>query len=156
MTLYIKGTDVQIIGTLEKMTGTGLADSLADDGTIIWSGETKIDFDQTETIIQSGIPVWVDADGSIYSGVTVEDRRTDGTVVQFAKLEHDPLGEIDDLLHRLIGRASLIASDDKASPAASGWAHVLHIHLSNCARGLEKLRKPVVEEAVKAHDGYVG
>lgn len=155
MTLYIKGTDVQIVGTLEKLQGVALADGLDTDGTIIWHGTTEVRWDDQETYIKDGLPVWVDTEGSIYQDVQVEDRRADGSVIDYAPLANDRLDELEDLMNRVIIRASQITQDEKSSRAELAWAAVLYGHVSNCARGLEKLRKPVIEETVKAHDGYI-
>ena len=42
MTLYIKGTDVQVCGTLESMKGVTLIAGLNDDGTLIYVGEVNV------------------------------------------------------------------------------------------------------------------
>lgn len=91
MTLYIKDTDTAIVGTLEHLTGVGLVHELDDDGTIIWAGQTTIDWGAQYTVFDKDMPVWVDEHGSEYRGVQVEDRREGGKVIPYLLPHQDPV-----------------------------------------------------------------
>lgn len=85
MTLYIKGTDTIITGTLESIVGQAYLNGLEDDGSISYEGSTEVYWDdQTTATSRSGQPVWMDDDGNEHRDIEVEDRRDDGTVVAFA------------------------------------------------------------------------
>lgn len=91
MTLYVKGTDVRIIGTLELVFGVAQVNGLDDDGSIIWGGETKIDWNSQETVLRNDKPVWISEDGGEYPTNAIEDRGSDGTVISYRPLADDPV-----------------------------------------------------------------
>ena len=151
MTLYIKGTDTVVIGTRETLWGIANASGLSDDGKIVWSGQTDIEWNDQETVIENGLPVWIGEDGCEYRNVEVEDRREDGTVVAFAPFENDDLDELADLLNRVVAKATVILAN-KPGPSIVGCVEVALRHATNCATGVEKvramLRRPEKKEEV--------
>ncbi|MTH61151.1 hypothetical protein [Paracoccus litorisediminis] len=88
MTLFIKGTDTRIVGTLSAYEGVATASGLTERGTIRWTGEFTLR-DGDETILRNGSPVWIDDEGAEHFGVSVEDRREDGAVIAHRSLEAD-------------------------------------------------------------------
>lgn len=66
MTWYVKGTDIEIVGTLERITGVAViaharGDSLTDP---TYAGDTRVWWDEQRTIKDDqGRPIYVDEDG---------------------------------------------------------------------------------------------
>jgi len=74
MTLYVKGTDIQVVGTLETIQGVAIAFGLNEDGSPEYAGETKIWWDDQRTIIRDGERIWVDDAGTEYPQSQIESR----------------------------------------------------------------------------------
>lgn len=153
MTLYVKGTDVVIVGTLEGLFAMSKISGLSDEGLPIWTGETLVDSDSQYTVMENDQPVWLDEEGIEYRNVTVVDRRDDGVEVEYQKLSTEPMDDLLDYLNMAEGQARYIEenTDDELIKAS---VDVIARHLANMASGIEKTRQ-VIKEAVKAHDGYV-
>lgn len=62
---YVKGTDIRIIGTLERIPGraeiAGFKDSLTD---IEWAGGTEVFWDDMKSETRKGSLVYLDEDGA--------------------------------------------------------------------------------------------
>lgn len=69
MTLYAKGTNNRIIGTLERVYGVAEVIGLNPDQTPIYGGETEIDWDSQEPVLHDGKPIWICEDGNKYTDV---------------------------------------------------------------------------------------
>jgi hypothetical protein len=75
MPLYVKGTDLVIQGTLERLDGIALVSGLDEDGSPIYAGETRIDWDSQEGIIDAHDRlVWVDENGDTWPLEMIEER----------------------------------------------------------------------------------
>jgi hypothetical protein len=142
MTLYIKGTDIQIRGTLESMKGVAQLAGLNEDGTLIYVGEVDVLYDETETIFHAGYPVWVGLDDQSYEefhGVAVEDRRPDGTVINYAGVTDDsPEDELLHLLNLVIAKANSIIDQPAVDKGLLMGCEVIRMHTTNMIAGLEK------------------
>lgn len=69
MTLYAKGTNKRIIGTLERVYGVADVIGLDPTGSPIYGGETKIDWDSQEPVLRGGKSIWICEDGSQHTDV---------------------------------------------------------------------------------------
>lgn len=104
MTLYIKGTDIEIAGILETVQGIASLQNIDADGTLIYAGQTDYFYDEQEPVLDDkGQPIWIGEDNVEYRGVEVEDRSDDGTVVAYKGLVFDRDDEIAQIEHN-IGR----------------------------------------------------
>ncbi len=141
MTLYIKGTDLAVVGTREKLTGLAQVIGLEDDGSITFGGETEVDWNEQETIIHNGRPIWVvcdeEGDLSDYYDVEVEDRRADGTVVLHTALHDDPVDDLMDLLNQSYAKAAHVLTQP-ITKEISATVEVVKMHLERIATGLQK------------------
>lgn len=142
MTLYIKGTDVRIKGTLEQMHGCAYIDGLNDDGTLRYVGSTEVFADSTETIFRNGHPVWIGDSGDYeeFHGVDVEDRREDGTVIAYAGVTDDAVeDELVDLLNLVIAKATTVKDDESIAKEVRICASTILMHATNLEAGLNKM-----------------
>ena len=64
-----------IVGTLEKLIGTALITDIEDNGTPIFEGETKVDWDSQETVTRNDKIIFVDESGYewTFDDLTKED-----------------------------------------------------------------------------------
>lgn len=76
MPLYVRGSDVRIVGTLKNVPMVAAASGLND---------------EAETVFRNDKPVWISEDGGEYATNAIEDRRDDGSVVQFAPMIAEPV-----------------------------------------------------------------
>lgn len=53
-----------IVGTLEKLIGTALISGIEDDGTPIFDGETKVDWDSQVTVTREDKIIFLDESGN--------------------------------------------------------------------------------------------
>ncbi len=74
MTLYVKGTNIEIEGTLETVRGVALTLGLEEDGSPIYAGETKIWWDEQRTVMHGNDRVWIGSNGTTYLQSQIEDR----------------------------------------------------------------------------------
>lgn len=146
MTLYIKGTDTVIVGTREQLTGIAIVNGFADDGSIVWEGTTEIDWNDQFTIIENGQPIWVGEDKEDYRGVTVEDRREDGTVVPYLNLSDDPLDDLQELLNLAVAKTAAILEANPEDKVIQATLAVTSRHLQNITTGLEATRRSLAQK----------
>lgn len=74
MGLYVKNTNIEIIGTLEVVNGVALTTGIDKDGSPIYLGYTQINWDGQRTIEKDGERIWVDNAGDEYPQSLVEQR----------------------------------------------------------------------------------
>lgn len=143
MTLYIKGTEIQIAGTLEAMQGTALISGLNDDGTLSYVGETQVHEDSTETVFEGAYPVWIAAGREYeeFHGVEVEDRRADGTIIAYKALSDDDAAEDElvDLLNLAIAKAGAVLEKKNLDSRILQQAAATRMHLSNLETTLNRI-----------------
>ena len=75
MPLYVKGTDLEVIGTLEELRGVSYAFSLNDDGSPEYAGETRVWWDGQRTVMRDGQRVWVEEDSTEHLQSQIEERK---------------------------------------------------------------------------------
>jgi hypothetical protein len=65
---YVKGTDTQIIGTLERLTARANISGFDEKNEPIWEGSTKVFWDsqKTQTCSTTGQLLYLDEDGNEY------------------------------------------------------------------------------------------
>jgi hypothetical protein len=79
MGVYIKGTNIELQGTLESLSGVALVSGLVDAGDLIYAGETEVWWDEQKTVYRTRpdgdeAMVWIDTDGNEHVGIEVEER----------------------------------------------------------------------------------
>ena len=81
MTVYVKGTDTLIKGTLDTIIGIALISDIEPDGAPVYIGETDVLWDSQESKTRDGETVWISEDGEEYLTSQIE-RREDGDTVE--------------------------------------------------------------------------
>lgn len=74
MPLYVRGTNVAIRGTLERVHGVARATGFRGTGAIDYVGDTEMWWDGAETVMRDGQRVWVDEDGDEHLESEIEER----------------------------------------------------------------------------------
>jgi hypothetical protein len=72
--LFVKGTNTEIIGTLETLSAVAYAHAIRDDGSPEYSGESRIHWDEQKTVLKDGERVWIGEDSMEYAQSQIEDR----------------------------------------------------------------------------------
>lgn len=67
MKMYVKGTDIEIVGSVENIQGIAGIDSFNEDGTPNYSGSTDIDWDSQVTVQQDDQDVFIGSDHEEYT-----------------------------------------------------------------------------------------
>ncbi|WP_028492647.1 hypothetical protein [Thioalkalivibrio sp. ALE19] len=62
MALRIKGTETVLQGTKEVIEGIALVQGIEEDGTPIYAGETKVNWDSQRFALEDGKVIWVTED----------------------------------------------------------------------------------------------
>lgn len=72
---FVKDSDIQIVGTLERLTGrgeiSGFGDTFAD---VEWQGSTEVFWDEQKTVQRDGKDIYLDEDGNEYTEDQLELR----------------------------------------------------------------------------------
>lgn len=79
MTIYVKGTNTEIRGTLERSVGVALASEFAIDEegavSVNYTGDTDHMWDNQQTVLdEQGRPIFCGADGNTYTVDQIENR----------------------------------------------------------------------------------
>jgi hypothetical protein len=74
MALYVKGTNTEIVGTLETILGLAYASDINDIGHPIYDGETKVYWDSQKSVLKEGERIWLDEAGTEYLQSQIERR----------------------------------------------------------------------------------